>query len=427
MRIAVLGAGLQGACIALELARRGVRVELVEQDSVPLNRASLRNEGKIHLGFVYAKDSSFRTARTMLRGALTFRPLLSRWTAGAADRIEASVPFTYLVPKESFLSVRQLAAYYAGLQRLYEEELRTGEVDYLGARPARLWWTLPEEAYAPFAAADNLQGGFATMEASVSPEGTVAVLREALTAHPDIRLRTCHRVTDVTHGANGFRVEGHLPGGKAWRLECDQVVNALWDGRLTIDRQLGLEPSRHWVHRLKYRVIVELPERLRAMPSLTFALGAYGDVAVFGEAQACVTWYPQCMQGWSDDLEPPAEWHAACVGELPRPEQRAFGQQVLNAFDALVPGLGQARVLTVDAGVIFAWGNTDITDPASELHRRDEIGVQSVDGYHSVNTGKLTTAPILAVQAADRVVGRGVASPLESDDRLIRSGLLPAS
>ena len=57
----------------------------------------------------------------------------------------------------------------------------------------------------------------------------------------------------------------------------------------------------------------------------------------------------------------------------------------------------------VDAGVIFSWGQTDITDPASGLHRRDETGVQSADGYHSVNTGKLTTAPLFAVDAADRV------------------------
>jgi 2-polyprenyl-6-methoxyphenol hydroxylase-like FAD-dependent oxidoreductase len=61
--IAVLGAGLQGTCIALELARRGFDVDLLDQDLEPLNRASLRNEGKIHLGFVYAKDATLRTAR----------------------------------------------------------------------------------------------------------------------------------------------------------------------------------------------------------------------------------------------------------------------------------------------------------------------------------------------------------------------------
>ena len=43
--IVILGAGLQGAGVALELARRGTAVTLIDQDPQPLNRASLRNEG----------------------------------------------------------------------------------------------------------------------------------------------------------------------------------------------------------------------------------------------------------------------------------------------------------------------------------------------------------------------------------------------
>ena len=59
--VLILGAGLQGAGVALELASRGVAVTVVEQDEVACNRASLRNEGKIHLGFIYANDASRAT------------------------------------------------------------------------------------------------------------------------------------------------------------------------------------------------------------------------------------------------------------------------------------------------------------------------------------------------------------------------------
>ena len=42
-----------------------------EQDPVALNRASLRNEGKIHLGLVYAADRPLATAdRCSLRVSL---------------------------------------------------------------------------------------------------------------------------------------------------------------------------------------------------------------------------------------------------------------------------------------------------------------------------------------------------------------------
>ena len=76
--IAVLGAGLQGTCVALELAARGRRVDLYDRQSACLTGASLANEGKIHLGYVYANDASRRTARAMTRGALCFAPQIGR-------------------------------------------------------------------------------------------------------------------------------------------------------------------------------------------------------------------------------------------------------------------------------------------------------------------------------------------------------------
>ena len=59
MRVAVLGAGFLGTGVALELARRGVAVHLYDRNDVCITQAGLRNEGKVHLGFTYAKDGDF--------------------------------------------------------------------------------------------------------------------------------------------------------------------------------------------------------------------------------------------------------------------------------------------------------------------------------------------------------------------------------
>jgi glycine/D-amino acid oxidase-like deaminating enzyme len=408
--IAILGAGLQGTCIALELARRGHAVDLVDQDTLALNRASLRNEGKVHLGFVYAKDESLRTARLMVRGALAFRRLLARWTDGALERLSTSSAFHYLVPHDSALAPAALASHYAAVARLYDEARHDGG-DYLGVAPDAIWRPLRHAEIAPFAAAGRLKAGFATVEASIDLSQTVGALRGALATAPRIRLHLGRRVRAVTRGPWGFRVEGEPADGTSWRLDAEQVVNALWDGRLVIDRGLGLEPPRPWVHRLKYRVMVRLPDPLRDLPSMSFVLGPYGDVGVYPGGEGYVSWYPECLRGWSRELAPPADWTAACTGGVGADEQAHIGRRVLDAFDALVPGLAQARIRTVDAGVIFSWGETDITDPGSALHRRDDTGVVTVDGYHSVNTGKLTTAPLFAVETADRVEGRTSAPP----------------
>ena len=63
MRAAVLGAGLAGSCVALELTDAGFEVALFDRAEQPLTRASAANEGKIHLGLVYANDPSGRTAQ----------------------------------------------------------------------------------------------------------------------------------------------------------------------------------------------------------------------------------------------------------------------------------------------------------------------------------------------------------------------------
>ena len=63
--------------------------------------------------------------------------------------------------------------------------------------------------------------------------------------------------------------------------------------------------------------------------------------------------------------------------------------------------------VTVKGGVIVAWGETDIYDPKSELHRRYEIGITSKRKFHSVDPGKLTMAPYFAQLCADRILDGG--------------------
>jgi len=66
-------------------------VALLDQDPLPMNRASLRNEGRIHLGLICAADASGGTDRTQLRGALAFMPLLERWQGQHAPQ---ALPWT---------------------------------------------------------------------------------------------------------------------------------------------------------------------------------------------------------------------------------------------------------------------------------------------------------------------------------------------
>ena len=83
--VAVIGAGIQGIGVALELAARGVSVDLYEKTDRVHARASLANEGKIHLGYIYAHDTTLRTARRMIEGSWSFSPILRDWLEADLD------------------------------------------------------------------------------------------------------------------------------------------------------------------------------------------------------------------------------------------------------------------------------------------------------------------------------------------------------
>src|SRR5262249_40907606 len=53
-------------------ARRGHGVDLYDERAEAMAGASGNNEGKIHLGLIYARDPSMQSAQTMIQGAVHF-------------------------------------------------------------------------------------------------------------------------------------------------------------------------------------------------------------------------------------------------------------------------------------------------------------------------------------------------------------------
>jgi len=401
--VLILGAGLQGAGVALELAGRGIPVTLVEQDEIALNRASLRNEGKIHFGFIYANDSSRDTAFLQLEGALRFRAIVDRWIGMDTGWLVQSTPFHYLVAQDSVLSPEALAGHYLAVEARCRERLAADpSLNYLGSRVDGLFRPLTGDELASRFDTARFAAGFATSELAIDTERLAAELRKALAASPRIQLLASRRATAIAREKEGFRVEGEGRGGP-WRIRARQVVNASWERRLGFDRQLGIAPPPDLLHRLKFRVIVRLPGELHGAPSVSMVLGRYGDVVIRFDGTAYLSWYPSGLRGWSADVEPPRAWDAACRGEVDRDVAREVAASVLNAIDAWYPGIGRSEPIQVDAGAIVAIGRSDVDDSASGLHDRKRIGVSSFDGYLSVDPGKLTTAPMFAVAAADCV------------------------
>ena len=398
-RALVLGAGIQGVCVSLVLLRRGYDVTLIDQAEDCLRRTSLRNEGKMHLGFLFANDPTLRTAELMMRGAIAFAPLIERWFGepGPWDEL-CTRPFAYCLARNSMLSADTLLSHYTAVEARFLDAMRDPTATYLGQRPSRIWRRMDRERDIPELSRSYAEPFVQTVEVAIDRPGFSDWVRRRLHGRPRLRTQYGHRIDAVERTSFGFRAGGTRLDGEPWRADADVVVNCLWQGRLAIDRTIGLAPKRDWVHRLKYRVFVRAPAALSRLPPMTFVLGPYGDIVTYPDGLTYLSYYPLSIQGWSSDLEPPREWDAACDGKPDPCVGRDLATRVIDKLDEVLPGLRESTVAHVDAGAIFTWGKTDIDDPESELHDRFDVGIEAADGYFSVDTGKYTTAPLFADQ-----------------------------
>lgn len=398
-RIAVLGAGIMGASLALYLARRGAAVTLFDQAAHPLAGASRWNEGKIHLGHLYSADASLRTAHHVLPGGLLFRPLVEDLIAGDIGAAITPQDDLYLCHRDSVVPPEAMAAYMDRVTALVREhpDARRYLADASHARAERL----DAAALEAVSGAPTIVAGFRVPERSVETTWIADRFAAALAAEPRIEPRMNTRVTAVsaakgdTAGPWEVATTAGRFGGFAF------VINALWEGRLAIDRTVGMAPPAEWSHRYRESLFLRTAKPVRT-PCAVIATGPFGDVKNYNGRDFYLSWYPDGLRCDSGDLAPPEprRW------ERPRPPDLAAA--VLGHLQEHLPWIAElgANVerLHIGGGWVFAAGRGALSTPASSLHRRADYGVQRLGTYLSIDTGKYSTAPWLARAVAEELL-----------------------
>src|SRR6476659_1439654 len=258
MRVAVLGAGFQGCCTAVELAMRGTRVTLYDRNSTLLAGAATANEGKIHLGYTYASDHSLATARTLLRGALSFAPLVKRYL-DAEVSLAASEPFVYAVHRDSQVKAEDFGTYLDATHGLVTAA--PGRDSYFGidlsAPPRRLTQAALESRFN----SAHVKAAFDTSEIAIDTLALMKEMRRRIAQDPRIDVRIGHRITAVDANGDCQRVRSvSINSNEPDSDTFNCVVNTLWDGRLAIDSTRGIHPNRKWIYRFKHGIRFRLTE-----------------------------------------------------------------------------------------------------------------------------------------------------------------------
>ncbi|MGF1656905.1 MAG: FAD-dependent oxidoreductase [Verrucomicrobiales bacterium] len=397
-RVAVLGAGIMGCSVALMLARAGMNVTLIDREPGPFAGASRWNEGKIHLGYLYSGDRTLATARGVVAGGLLFKELMEELIGCSIDPAITPDDDLYLVHRDSISSVEETHQYYMDVTALVRKHQDAPRylVDASDASVQRL------SATDLSAVADQRRvlAGFRVPERSVATQWIADRFVETLQCEGRIELAMRTHVSAVRAASDSWEGDLCVEAQPGISQRFDVVINALWHGRIEIDRTAGVPPEPGWSHRYRLSLFVRTNQSVQG-PSAVLATGPFGDIKNYNGRDFYLSWYPAGLKIEAHTIEPPA------TPVLSRDEQQQLARSVFQQLEAYLPWsrriASAADVVTVGGGWVFAQGHGSLADRHATIHQRDRFGIRQKGAYISVDTGKYSMAPFLAREVMNRI------------------------
>lgn len=398
LRVAVLGAGIMGSSTALLLARHGAKVRLFDAAPAPMSGASRWNEGKIHLGHLYAADPSLATARCVLPGGLAFPNLLRELVGVALDDLVTPQDDLYVVHRDSVVPAPAMAAYLDAVTALAREhpDARAYFSDLRAARTRTLDAAELRRSHDTGA----VTAGFVVPERSIDTRRVADHFVDALRAQAGIDQAMATRVVAVERDLETSPL--HVVTDRGREGPFDIVVNALWEGRLAVDTTLGLPVPDEHSHRYRLSLFLDTSEPVD-VPSTVIATGPFGDVKNYGGGRYYLSWYRAGLVAEGNAVAPPPAPHRDPADRLRTSADILAGlQNVIPAVASLAPHVVDRHV---EGGWVYATGSGSLADRGASLHRRDRLGISRSGGYFSVDTGKYSVAPWLARELVATILG----------------------
>jgi hypothetical protein len=395
---AVLGAGIMGSTTALLLAQKGLSITLFDAASKPMSRASRWNEGKIHLGFLYAADSSLETVRRLMPGGLAFKPLMEQLIGTSLNHCSTTDDEIYLIHRDSVVSAEAAAHHFAEVANLLTHAV--GTRDYLVDVSKPKIQQLSRREIEEIADARQIAAAYRVPERSVSTSWVADRIVEAIASERRIEPRLRSLATGVRLIDGSMSGQWIVETGTTTHGPFDYVVNALWEGKLAIDSTVGLRPQSEWSHRYRLSLFVHTRHPVDS-PSVVFMTGPFGDAKRYSDRDFYLSWYPAGLIAEDRSLDPSIPH---LDGEIREQVERSIVTKLGAIFPTAHAIYQQRESLRVDGGWVFAMGAGSLANPTSTLHRRDRLGIRRHGTYISVDTGKYSMAPFLAAEVANLIV-----------------------
>jgi hypothetical protein len=380
--VAVIGGGLQGVLAAIACAKRGFNVVVFERQPSILQGASRNNEGKVHRGFTYGLDDTGKTQALMAQYGSAFGKAVVDLLEVPAESFVVAREVVYARHQDSLMSDVATARHFETVAKLQEDPV-----------PSAMHPLPKDELLKRFSG--NVDSAYVVAEETIDVEKLCIAAAQALGRIATIRVHTAADISHVTPDATPSVIAS---SGESFGT-FDAVMNCAWDGLPELDRRSEFGSAGYCL-RAKAGFIANVEAGMPDRP-ITFCFGPFGDIVPLDKDLAYISWYPSCLMGFTTDLAPGSGWFSSLQSRFD------FGgayEKAVYAFESLCRGLRLSRHYEkVLAGAILAMGSTDIDNRESKLHKRTQIGIRRRDALFSVNPGKLTMTPRLAIELAEQL------------------------
>ncbi len=374
-KIAIIGGGIAGCTTALELAKLGHEVTILEQEPDILLGTSARTPGRMGLGYHYFDPE---TAQTYMRHTIGFMREYPDCFLGEED-----TPYLqdgrYFVVKDSLVPAQDLMASYSEISSTYEEMCQLDPSNKI-FHTTHLHRVLRTDEFSSDVAMDKVAFAIETKEHLLDWKKFDSRLRREISSYPNITIKTNFEVEKVS-AKDGV---GFVLSSKVKEEAFDYVVNCAWQNIERLNEELGIghahaekeDEDKKVTSRLKLLAEVELPPELHDKHSMFFCVGPHAMFSNLGGGIGRITYAPITNLGTTSESEMPELWQRWLSSGLEAAEVEQYGSEIVAGVSKYIPAMSGAKVRAVIPGIVKSKGGVDLHDPKSPFHKREYSGVE---------------------------------------------------
>lgn len=408
--IVILGAGVAGSLGALNLADKGIKVDLVEKKDELMGATSRINPGRWGLGFHYENQE---TALAYLHASIEFGKVYppSKFAIGRDKPGGYLQRGRYFVVKNlpeqgipSLFPKERVLATYEAIKQEYKRLCELDPSNMIFGDPEKIYRILDPSEYKNDVNMDIVDIGIETGECLLDVEFFRKHLIEKLRNNKNIRIHTNHTATQFDYDSESDKYVVTCSTAETKTLhkqvitqiitqkkfKADFVVNATWEFVEQVTQMAGLIngiPKDGRTNRLKVLAEVQLPESLRYMNSMFFCMGPHCMFSNMGDGRALMSYAPNTNVDMSNNVYVPPEIQLFTKEGLTEIEEslkrqilekHQFGQKIIEGVAKYIPEMANAALMDLRFGIVKTTGTVDIFDPTSPFHFRNYSGVEGI-------------------------------------------------